>query len=157
MATVLSNLRLVTSFTTSLVNGPLNGSVTTERSESPAVGNAAGQLEFAVARNVTIATGVPLDIDLTAVADAAGNVVAFAKLCGWLLLNDSAVAGENLVIGGGANPIIAAAGPTARPLGASMETMTLNGIVVDATHKTFRVAAAAGAAVNGRLVLFGRS
>lgn len=156
MATALSNIRSQIKFSADLIADLLGASFVRELLLSIPFGNAAGQVNALVGRSVAVPTATPLDIDLTAVADVAGAVVNMTKLLGWMLINQSTTPGQNYLIGGGANPIIAAALPIPVQAGSFEFKLNLDtGTTVDGTHKTFRLATAAGTPA-GILLLFAR-
>jgi hypothetical protein len=119
------------------------------------VGTAVGEVGKVVDRDVVLAVGVNLDLDMTAIGDAGNDVVAFAAVSHVMYRNTSATPGEDVTIGGGANPLFPV-DPTAVPPGGIWFRVFPDGVTVDATHKTFRFATAAGAAVPGVLTVWGR-
>ncbi len=125
----------------------------------PGVGSIAGQVSKVYSSQLTINTASATTLDLTSLTDALGASVSFGKLRGVKITNTSAVAGEDITVGGGSNAII----PAASPLVASVSldaTFAQNfgtvGLTVDSTHKNLLIAAAAGSAVSVIVTLIGQ-
>lgn len=138
-----------------VVAGRLAAHIKNAVDASYTVGVAVGNVNYAVDRDVALAVGVNLDLDATAIVEAGNTTVALAAVSHVMYRNTSATPGENVTIGGGATPLFPV-DPTPVPPGGVWFRTFPDGLTVDATHKTIRLATAAGAAVPGVLTIWGR-
>jgi hypothetical protein len=161
MSTTLSSPAISSSITAGLASGLLSGTVTHEPAQqTPAVGTNAGNVNLAYSADFTVSSGSPLTLDLSSIADAAGNTAVFGHVTHWLVENRSTNAAELMTLGGGSNPLIPArsgADVIQANGGYDLKASPNPGIVRDATHKTFQIAVASGTAVPGRLTILGRT
>jgi hypothetical protein len=154
--TTLFNPKISLATAVDAVAGRLKATIRDALNLAPSVGTNAGQINFAVAPQVVAVTsGAPLTIDLTAAVDVGNGVVALAHVVGYLFRNNSAVAGQNFTLGGGANPVHAA-DVVAIPPGGFVFRWVDGMLPVAGGTKNLQIAVAAGAAVPGTLTLYGR-
>jgi hypothetical protein len=160
MSTTLSSPAISASITAGLASGLLSGTVTHEPAQqTPAVGTNAGNVNLLYSADFTVSSGSPLTLDLSSIADAAGNTAIFGHVTCWLVENRSTNAAELMTLGGGSNALIPArTGADVIQANGGFDLMAApTGIVRDATHKTFQIAVASGTAVPGRLTILGRT
>lgn len=117
----------------------------------------AGQVDVEVSTELLVTTGTPQVIDLTAVRDAGGVLVALGHLTHWLVTNESTTAGQDVSYGGGSNPVLPADTIVLPPTGGMRMGVHPTGVVVDGTHKNFQVTVAAGTNIKVRVTLWGRT
>lgn len=125
-------------------------------------GTGSRQADLVGASDGTIATGTPLDIDLKALTDEFGAAVNMAEIVAFVVINDSATAGETITVGAAAsNAWVAWLGDASDtikigPGGMLFWQSPIDGVATDATHKVLRLAASA-ASVAYRFMVVGRS
>lgn len=158
MASTLSNASISSQISVDIVRGGLAGTVTHRNAQTPAIGTVTNQVNLVFQNDFIVATGTPLTFDLTSLVDPAGSAINFGHVTHLHIENLSAVAGEDLTVGGGTNGLFAADPKPIRANGGNVQHADPNpGILVDGTHKIVQLAAAAGTAVLGRITIMGRT
>ena len=157
MSTTLSNLNINSQISADIASGLLTGKFNNRSAATPSVGTSAGSINLLVHQTFSINSGTPLAIDLTSVADVAGNTVTFGHLNYIKILNSGTNSGGDLSIGGGTNGVFTADPKSIRANGGIATHYDPNpGITIDSTHKIITVTSASGA-VTGSITLAGRS
>lgn len=127
-------------------------------------GALAGQARNLSGNTVAITSGTPVVIDLNTLTNPDGTACNFTDILYVGFLNSSQTPGEDLVIGGGTNPVISIWGSgnltlLANPSGVAVfeiATAAATGYAINAsTAHTFRLSVAAGTAVEISYVLLG--
>lgn len=154
--TALFNPKISLATAVDAVAGRLQATIRDTLDLAPSVGTNAGQIAFVVApQSLLVTTGAPVTFDLTNVVDVGNGVVALSHVVGYLFRNNSIVAGQNFVLGGGASPVHAA-DPVAVPPGGFVFRWVDGLLPVAGGTKNLQIAVAAGVAVPGTLTLYGR-
>lgn len=156
MSTTFTNISLSVLMNADLAFGDATGSIRTSPTPfAPVIGTSAGQADIFGVKTFSVTSGTPLDIDLTSFADDSGATFVFAHLLA-LLLENTTVSGGNLTIGGGSNPVWASADPKLIGPNDWVAAKLAVEVLIDGTHKIFRVSASAGT-LTGKLRIIGRS
>lgn len=155
MAATLSNPTVISQIALDFVSGAISGSVNHREAPTIGSGTPSGSINLAITKDVLVATGTPLVIDLTAVDDPSGATISLSHFCGCLFKNQSGVTAEVFTVGGGTNAIISAL-PDVEPSG-HIHQYNPTGKTVDSTHKNLQFTVASGTSVAGRLTILGRS
>lgn len=136
-----------------------NPSIYHRIAKAPSIGTAAGNVNKLYVASLTVDTGTPVSLDLTALTDPLGGTINFAKVFSIMVENLSTTTGQDITIGGGANAVIAARADTPiGPNGCYDHIVRPNpGHTVDATHKVLTVAVAAGTGVGFVVSILGRT
>jgi hypothetical protein len=163
MASTVASPQITAAITATLTGGAapatVSGNVNHTPSETPTVGSSSGNVNKAYSVAGTVTSGSPVDIDLTAVTDPLGASLNFSQVHAILLENLSTTAGQDLTLGAGTNPLLAASTQLAyagTAPGFVLQNCGTTGITVDSTHKTVRVAVAAGTGVGYKLTIIGK-
>jgi hypothetical protein len=159
MSTTLSNPSISAGISATIESGLLSGTITHRpAAQSPSVGTNAGNVNLIYSADFTVTSGSPLSLDLSSIADAAGNVVTFGHITHFLAENRSTNTAEIMSLFGGTNGVFTA---DPKPLqangGLSFMANPNPGVTIDGTHKIVTVTVAAGTSVPGRLTIIGRT
>ena len=154
----LTQSKIAVQFQSTFGSGATSGTVNHGVSSIPPIGSSAGSQDLEHSKAYTVATGTPLVLDVTALADPQGTTQNFAHVTAILISNDSTTAAEILTVGGGSNPLLATWGETVQPNGGAYALINPNpGLVVSGSAKNIQIAAASGAAVAIKVTVKGRS
>lgn len=157
-AAVVSASNVSVKLTADVAADQLAGTARHEITTSPAPGTNSGQINVAITRTLSVSSGAPQTIDLTAIPDMGGFVTNMTFLTHWLFENKSLVVGQDFTIGGGSNAIIGAQPDPVKPIGGWVGGARPDaGWTVDGTHKNILVSVAAGSNVPGKLTIYGRA
>ncbi|HEX8323477.1 MAG TPA: hypothetical protein VF595_06135 [Tepidisphaeraceae bacterium] len=161
MAVVLTQPKFACGLATGVTAGPAHRRFSTPLSDNVGgvfeVGSGADQVSRDYYIPLTIMSGVPTVIDLTALVNEENAAFGFTTIEALKITNLSKQPGEDVTVGGGTNPVIAAQQPlkaVARDGGTTLYLITP--ITVDGTHKLLQITAAAGTAVAAVLTILGR-
>lgn len=124
-------------------------------------GSGVGQMNNMSGNSVSITSGTPLVLDLNTLTNPDGSACAFTDLLFVAFWNYSTTAGQNLVIGGGSNPIISiwgsgnltVIGNTQGTAVASFATSAATGWAINlSTATTLRLEASSGTLTAGYVI-----
>lgn len=159
---ILTNPALAFNLTANLAGGIANAPTRTAIADATAinlnVGTASGNVNLAYSGNVSVVSGTPLVIDLTALTNPDGGAVSFTNVLAVKLTNNGTAAGT-LTMGGGTNPVFGAF-PVAAQGGTNGTGVTgfysPNGITVaGGSSNNLQIVSSAGT-VPGSLTILGR-
>lgn len=157
------NLSLSTS-----VTGPTSSNVATGASinasaiYAAAYGSAVGQAQYSYSATLTVPTGSPVTLDLTALTDPLGATNSFAAVTMLLIQNFSSTPAEILTVGGGTNGFFSNAfSPGIYPnisntAGGCAAYLNPNGWPISGTNKNILLTVASGTGVAIGVTVFGR-
>lgn len=134
------------------------GTVAQSTTWAPTVGTAVGNVNLLYSAAQTVTNGTPLVLDLTSLTDPNGNAVVFAHVQAIVVTNNSIVAGQDLTIGGGTNPLSTDL-HTAQANGGAAAIIAPNPgfAVVGSSTNNLKVVVAAGTTVPFSISIYGRS
>lgn len=128
------------------------------------VGNATNQIDRCIAVNFTVTSGTPYTFNVSTGLDPSGVAAGLVHVSGFIVINQSAVGGQDMTIGGGTHPVLGAT-----PASSLYDAQANGGVacawapqpgwgpVVVSTNDTITITVAAGTSVPGQLLVLGRS
>jgi hypothetical protein len=163
MPTTLSNpsitLQIKATLTAGAVPAPIGSLVSHAPTFSLAAGNSAGNVDRCYSASFTITTGTPLTINVASAFDPLGSALGMIHVTSVLVENDSATAGQDMTIGGGANPVLGTYLGIAQANGGVDFSCNPNPgfTVAGGSADTLTITVAAGTSVPGKITILGRS
>ena len=160
MASTVNSAQVSGGVTASLTGGAAPAITASTPSQSLlnnfTIGTAAGNVNLVYSSALTVTTGTPLVLDLTALLDPLGGTVNFVHVCAVMITNGSVTAGQDFTVGGGTTPVFAAL-PLLQANGGNLQLINANPGWATSGANNLKFTVAAGTAVPFTLTILGRT